>query len=140
VIQADGDVLCVGALADVFGDDDRAVVCLERDGAPLEELLVLRVHKRLYALVNRCPHLGRELHDARLHGTVLTCRGHGKSYNLRSSRAAGPLSWHGPAVLRSVRAWDEDGEVFLNVAGLRAFDGSLPPGVGVLRICVGRDG
>lgn len=119
VIQAEGNVLCAGALADVFGDADRAVLCLERDGTSLEELLVLRIHKHLYALVNRCPHLDRQLDDARLHGNVLTCRGHGKSYNLRSGRTAGMLSWGGPAVLHSVRAWDSGGQLFLDISAIR---------------------
>ncbi|MGH3168392.1 MAG: Rieske (2Fe-2S) protein [Trebonia sp.] len=118
MIQADGDVLCAGALADVFGDADRAVLCLERDGSPVEELLVLRLRGRLFALVNRCPHLGRELDDARVHGYVLTCRGHGKSYSLRSGRMAGARSWRGPVMLRSVRAWDEGGKVFLDITAL----------------------
>lgn len=117
-MQADGAVVCAGTLADVFGDADRAVVCLERDGSPVEELLVLRVRDRLHALVNRCPHLGRELDDARLHGHVLTCLGHGKSYNLRSGRTAGKLGWSGPAVLRSVRAWEADEKVFLDITGI----------------------
>jgi nitrite reductase/ring-hydroxylating ferredoxin subunit len=112
--------LCVGTLADVFAEADRAVVCLERDGSPIEELLVLRTHNRLYALVNRCPHLERQLDDARVHGNVLTCRGHDKSYNLRSGRMTGRLSRGGPVVLRSVRAWDEDGQLFLDITALRA--------------------
>lgn len=115
VIQADGDVLCAGTVADVFGDADRAVLCLERDGAPVEELLVLRMRGHLFAVVNRCPHLGRELGDARVHGHVLTCRGHGKSYSLRSGRLAGALA-RGPVMLRCVRAWDEGGKVFVDVA------------------------
>ena len=118
MIQADGDVLCAGALADVFGDADRAVVCLERDGIPVEELLVLRMHNRVYALVNRCPHLDRRLDDGRMHGSVLTCPGHGRSYNLRTGRGAGRLARRGPVLLRSVRAWAEDGKVFLDLTGL----------------------
>ena len=86
VIQADEDVLCAGALADVFGDEDRAVLCVERDEKPVEELLLLRLRGRLYVVVNRCPHLDRVLDDARVHGHVLTCRGHGRSYNVRRDR------------------------------------------------------
>ncbi|HSZ40695.1 MAG TPA: Rieske 2Fe-2S domain-containing protein [Trebonia sp.] len=117
-MQADGDVVCAGAVADVFGDADRVVLCLEREGSPVEELLVLRLRDRLYAVVNRCPHLGRELDDGRVHGHVLTCLGHGRSYSLRTGRRAGPLPRGGPPVLRSVRAWEEDGKVFLDLTGL----------------------
>lgn len=119
MIQADGDVLCAGALADIFADADRAVLSLERAGARVEEVLVIRARGHLYALVNRCPHLDRALDDARVRGRVLTCRGHGRSYNLRSGRAAGTLSRGGPAVLRRIRAWDEGGKLFLDVTAIR---------------------
>lgn len=119
VIQADGDVLCAGAVADILGETDRAVLCLVHEGEPVEELLIIRARRHLYALVNRCPHLDRALDDARVCGSVLTCRGHGKSYNLRSGRTARTLSRGGPVMLRSVRAWDEGGKLFLDVGAIR---------------------
>ena len=118
VIQADEDVVCAGTVADVFGDEDRAVLCLERDGTSVEELLLLRLHHRLYAIVNRCPHLDRALDDARVRGHVLTCRGHGRSYNLRSGRAVRAFAGDGPALLRGARVWDEGGKLFLDITNL----------------------
>lgn len=115
MIQADGDVLCAGSAAEVFGDADRAVLCLERGGTPAGEILLIRTRRRLHALVNECPHLGRVLDDARVRGDVLTCRGHGRSYSLRSGRRTGTLSWGGPAELRRVRAWDENGQLFIAI-------------------------
>ncbi len=120
MIQADTDVLCAGTVADVFVGGSRAVLSLWRDGAPAAEILVIRGRRHLYAVINRCPHMDRALDDAKVRGRVITCRGHGRSYSLRSGRRVAARSWCGPAVLRRVRAWDEGGRLFLDVAPVRA--------------------
>jgi nitrite reductase/ring-hydroxylating ferredoxin subunit len=111
-------VVRVGGVTDVLGAADRVVVCLERDGASLEEILVLRLRHGLYAIVNRCPHLGRALEDGRVSGHSLQCRGHGRSYNLRNGRAAGTLPGSGRSLLRRVRAWEQDGQLLLDITPL----------------------
>ncbi|MBO0805348.1 MAG: Rieske 2Fe-2S domain-containing protein [Nocardiopsaceae bacterium] len=117
VVRAADDVVCVGDVADVFGGGGRAVLCLERDGTRVEEVLLLRLRHGVLAVVNRCPHLGRSLDDARLRGHMLTCRGHGRSYNLRSGRPAGTLA-PGPPRLRRVPAWISGGRLFADVRGI----------------------
>jgi nitrite reductase/ring-hydroxylating ferredoxin subunit len=121
-IQAGGDVVRAGALAGVFGGGRRAVLRVERDGILVEELLLLRVRHRIVAVVNKCPHLGRSLDDARLRGRVLTCRGHGRSYSVRAGRAVGTPRLGGPPRLRRAAAWTEDDQVFVDLGGVE------PPG------------
>lgn len=111
-------VTCVGSVADIFGLGDRAVLRVERDGAEVEELLLLRLRHGLFALVNRCPHAGRALDDGRVHGHVLQCRGHGRSYSLRTGRSAGTMAWGGPPKLRRVPAWATGGELYLDLSSL----------------------
>lgn len=115
VVQAGGGVVRVGGITDVFGGCGRAVLSLERDGTQLEEVLLLRLRHGIFAVVNRCPHLERPLEDARIRGHVLTCRGHGRSYSLRTGRPAGALMAGGPPKLRRLPAWAEDGQVFVDV-------------------------
>jgi nitrite reductase/ring-hydroxylating ferredoxin subunit len=117
VVRASESVVRVGEVTEVFGATDRVVVCLERNGADLEELLVLRLRHGIYAMVNRCPHLERALDDGRVYGHILTCPGHGRSYNVRSGRAAGTLPGSGRSLLRRVRAWTDDGQLFLDITG-----------------------
>jgi nitrite reductase (NADH) small subunit len=72
----------------------------------------------VFATVNRCPHLGRVLDDAPVHGHTLTCPGHSRSFDLRTGKPAR----RGTDPLPVVRAWLDDGQVFLRVgpAGARA--------------------
>lgn len=118
VLQAGGTQTCAGSLAEVFGTGDRAVARVERDGAEAEELLLLRLRHGIFALVNRCPHLGRSLDDGRVHGHVLQCRGHGRSYSLRTGRSAGTLAWGGPPKLHRIPAWVKDGRLYLDLSSL----------------------
>lgn len=133
VAEPSGTVLCVGSLAEVFGPGDRAVLLVEwasaerdsagrdgaeRAGADPEELLLLRLRHGVFALVNRCPHLGRRLDDGRVRGHSLQCRGHGRSYSLRTGRSAGTLALGGPPKLRRVPAWAESGLLYLDLTSL----------------------
>lgn len=118
VVRAGGGVVCVGPVTDVFGGGDRAVLDVERDGTRIAQVLVLRLRHGVFAVVNRCPHLGRPLDDARVRGHVLTCRGHGRSYSLRSGRSANTFAPSGPPKLRRVPAWTEGGRLFTDIRGL----------------------
>ena len=55
-----------------------------------QEVLVVRTRRKLYAVENRCPHLGRELADAPVAGRTLTCADHGRRYDLASGKPLGP--------------------------------------------------
>ena len=110
--------MCAGGAVEVFGAGNRAVLRVERDGAFVEELLLLRMRRGVIAVVNRCPHMGRALEDARLRAGVLRCRGHGRSYSVRTGRAAGTLSIGGPPRLARAAAWTEGGQVFVDIGGI----------------------
>ena len=118
VVQASGNVVCAGGAVEVFGAGNRAVLRVERDGTFVEELLLLRMRRGVIAVVNRCPHMGRALDDGRLRAGVLRCRGHGRSYNLRTGRTAGNLSFGGPPRLTKAAAWTEGGQVFVDIEGI----------------------
>jgi nitrite reductase/ring-hydroxylating ferredoxin subunit len=53
-------------------------------------IIVLRVRNDVYAVRDRCPHLGRTLRDARVHGRRLTCAAHGRSWSLPTASACSP--------------------------------------------------
>jgi nitrite reductase/ring-hydroxylating ferredoxin subunit len=105
-------------MGDVFGGANRVVLRVERDGILVDELLLLRVRRSVVAVVNRCPHLGRRLDDARARGGALRCRGHGRTYSLRTGRAVGTLSAVAPARLTRVPAWTESGQLLLDLSAL----------------------
>lgn len=110
--------VCVGSLPEIFGMGDRAVLRVERDGAEAEDLLLLRLRHGLFAIVNRCPHRGRRLDDGRVHGHSLQCRGHSRSYSLRTGRPSGTLAFGGPPKLRRIPAWAADGQLYLDLGSL----------------------
>lgn len=110
--------VCVGSLAEIFGVGDRAVLRVERDGAEAEDLLLLRLRHGLFAIVNRCPHRGRVLDDGRVHGHSLQCRGHSRSYSLRTGRPSGTMAWGGPPKLHRIPAWAADGQLYLDLSSL----------------------
>lgn len=88
--------------------DDRAVV--DVDGEPV---LVLRVRKRIVAVRNRCPHLGRRLDDGVVHRKWLRCQGHGREYTLDPGHCR---TERGRVTLRTYAAWISDGHVFVRAA------------------------
>jgi 3-phenylpropionate/trans-cinnamate dioxygenase ferredoxin subunit len=53
------------------------------------EVLVVRTRRGIFAVENRCPHLGRALTDADVCGRKLICSGHGRQYDLKSGKPAG---------------------------------------------------
>ena len=53
------------------------------------EVLVVSTRLGVFAVENRCPHIGRSLSDGVLSGRTLTCPGHGYRYDLASGHAVG---------------------------------------------------
>lgn len=48
------------------------------------EILLARVGDEYYAAENSCPHMGGNLSQGKLGGTVVTCPWHGSQFDLRS--------------------------------------------------------
>lgn len=46
------------------------------------EILLARVGDRYYAVDNRCPHMGGNLSQGKLEGTIVTCPRHGSEFDL----------------------------------------------------------
>jgi 3-phenylpropionate/trans-cinnamate dioxygenase ferredoxin subunit len=50
------------------------------------EILLARVGDKYYATENRCPHLGGDLSEGSLEGTVVTCPRHSSQFDLRDGK------------------------------------------------------
>ena len=48
-----------------------------------QEILLARVDDKYYAASNRCPHLGGDLYDGKLEGTIVTCPRHSSQFDLK---------------------------------------------------------
>jgi 3-phenylpropionate/trans-cinnamate dioxygenase ferredoxin component len=65
---------------------------VEVDG---RELLLARVSGSYYAIDDRCPHMGGDLSQGELHGSVVTCPKHGSRFDVRDGRLVQWTDWHG---------------------------------------------
>jgi nitrite reductase/ring-hydroxylating ferredoxin subunit len=65
------------------------------------QVLLARVGEAYYAVQARCPHLGVHLVRGKLEGTVITCAGHGSTFDVSDGRN---LTWVGglPGLVRDV--------------------------------------
>jgi len=61
------------------------------------EILIARVGDRYYAADNRCPHMGGNLSQGTLDGTVVTCPRHGSQFDLSNGNIIRWTTW--PSVL-----------------------------------------
>lgn len=50
------------------------------------EILLAKVNGQFYAAEPFCPHLGADLSQGTLHGTILTCPMHNSQFDLRNGR------------------------------------------------------
>jgi len=106
-------VLDLGPVDDALSGG-RAVITIEPD-QPL--VLVIRTRKGVFAVQNRCPHLGLALDDATVRGHKLTCAHHGRRYDIRSGTclSAGTSPRARMRVLVTYRAWIQNGHVFIGL-------------------------
>ncbi len=59
------------------------------------EILLARAGAKYYAADNRCPHLGADLSQGKLEGTVVTCPRHGSQFDLTDGRVIRWTNWSG---------------------------------------------
>jgi 3-phenylpropionate/trans-cinnamate dioxygenase ferredoxin component len=78
-------------------------------------IVVIRVRRRVFAVVDACPHLGKPLADAKLRGLTLTCMHHGRSYDLSSGRQVGRVLCAAGRLFQ-VAARVVDGWVYVDVS------------------------
>jgi len=79
----------VGA-AEEFADETMRTVTVKG-----RKLLVARVGDSYYAADARCPHLGGQLAEGKLEGTVVTCPRHGSRFDLADGRVLRWTDWSG---------------------------------------------
>jgi 3-phenylpropionate/trans-cinnamate dioxygenase ferredoxin subunit len=95
----------VGPASEIFATN-RALVTIDSGTA----VLLIRDGHRVFALRDRCPHMGRSLGDGTVRRQSLTCRHHGRRYSLRSGSC---LSSERSSRLTIYPAWIEGGHVFV---------------------------
>jgi len=54
--------------------------------------LVINVEGELFAIENRCPHMGYPLFFGSLEGDVLICGFHSTKFNVRTGKSLGPVT------------------------------------------------
>jgi nitrite reductase/ring-hydroxylating ferredoxin subunit len=57
-----------------------------------QEILVVNVEGELFAIENRCPHLGYPLFFGSLEGYTLTCGFHSAKFNVKTGKSLGPVT------------------------------------------------
>lgn len=57
-----------------------------------QEILVVNVEGKFYALENLCPHLGYPLFFGSLEGDTLTCGFHSAKFNVKTGKSLGPVT------------------------------------------------
>ncbi len=79
---------------DIGKDDlqDGQMKKLELDG---REILLAKVEGKYYALDDRCPHMGGDLSQGTLNGTVVTCPRHHSQFDVRDGRVIRWTDWTG---------------------------------------------
>lgn len=75
-------------------------------------VLVARVSGRIYAIRNKCTHLGCKLSDGRLEGTIVTCPCHGSKFDVTNGKVVAYVAkW--PKIMQKAASWFmKDEEVF----------------------------
>ena len=80
----------IEAAVDVCSEDelDRSGRLVIRLSDPPIDVLVIRTRRRVFAVENRCPHLGVSLEGGNVRGRTITCTTHGRRFDLASGRCA----------------------------------------------------
>jgi 3-phenylpropionate/trans-cinnamate dioxygenase ferredoxin subunit len=70
------------------------------------DLLIARVGDQYYAAENRCPHMGGDLSQGTLEGTIVTCPSHHSQFDLTDGRVVRWTDWSGLklSIAKAIRA------------------------------------
>ena len=60
-----------------------------------QEILLVRIDGKYYATENRCPHMGGNLSQGSLQGTVVTCPRHHSQFDLADGHVVRWTDWNG---------------------------------------------
>jgi len=79
------------SIGDASGLAEGALKLVEVEG---RDLVVVRIEGEVYALDNRCPHLGGPLSGGRVEGRAVVCPWHGWQWDAKTGRAVWPqVDW-----------------------------------------------
>lgn len=104
----------VGAAVKVCSEEDldrcgRVVVRLLD---PPIDVLVVRARGRVFAVENRCPHLGSRLDSGDVRGLTITCIAHGRRFDLITGRCKSEPGRRARPLV-TMRTWVDNGRVWL---------------------------
>lgn len=80
---------------EVAKSDELADGTMKRVSVRGQEILVARVGDRYYSADNRCPHMGGNLSQGTLEGTILTCPRHHSQFDLTDGHVVRWTDWTG---------------------------------------------
>jgi 3-phenylpropionate/trans-cinnamate dioxygenase ferredoxin subunit len=84
----------IGKAGELKPGEMKMVLALEK------EILLARVGDKYYAAENRCPHMGGNLSQGKLEGTIVTCPRHQSQFDLKDGHVVRWTNW--PAALAAV--------------------------------------
>ena len=90
---------------------DRAIV---NAGPDAVSVLIVATRRGVFAMQNRCPHLGLPLDAAAVRGRNLRCTFHGHEYEMTSGVCRGGPNPRSRS-LRTYSAWIDQGHLFLDL-------------------------
>jgi 3-phenylpropionate/trans-cinnamate dioxygenase ferredoxin subunit len=85
----------VNDFVEVAKSDELADGTMKRVSVRGQEILVARVGDRYYSADNRCPHMGGNLSQGTLEGTILTCPRHHSQFDLTDGHVVRWTDWTG---------------------------------------------
>jgi nitrite reductase/ring-hydroxylating ferredoxin subunit len=77
-----------------------------------QEILVMNIEDKLYAVNNQCPHLGYPLYLGRLEDHVLICGFHDAKFDVRTGKSVGPVT---DKSLKTFHVRIHDSSIFIDV-------------------------
>jgi 3-phenylpropionate/trans-cinnamate dioxygenase ferredoxin component len=86
-----GDFTQAGKVGDLKPGEMKMVMVAKK------EILLALVGDQYYAADNRCPHMGGNLYQGKLEGSIVTCPRHGSQYDLKDGHVVRWTTW--PAAL-----------------------------------------
>src|SRR4030042_2415370 len=72
----------MGTMIEVCKTDELKDGTMKKVAVQGKEILLARSNGQYYAAGNRCPHMGGDLSQGRLEGTVVTCPRHGSQFDI----------------------------------------------------------
>lgn len=85
----------MSTFVEVAKTDELADGAMKQVSVGGQEILLARVGERYYSADNRCPHMGGNLSQGTLEGTILTCPRHHSQFDLTDGHVVRWTDWTG---------------------------------------------